>query len=138
MEVRFLHGPLESPDHRGFFFGRRSRSRACCDGAQCEDRRTLPGLDSTARAGADGSNQRLGEPDLPQQIGGGEPGKTIARMADQLGSDLVVVGNKGIAGARRRWLGSEPRLARRCLRCPDRQHRRPLLPQSHHVDDSGR
>lgn len=51
--------------------------------------------------------ERLGEPDLPQQIAGGEPGKTIARLADQLGSDLVIVGNKGIAGARR-VLGSVP------------------------------
>ncbi len=51
--------------------------------------------------------ERLGEPDLAQQIAGGEPGKTIARLADQLGSDLVVVGNKGVAGARR-VLGSVP------------------------------
>ena len=51
--------------------------------------------------------ERLEEPDLPQQIAGGEQGKTIARLADQLGSDLVVVGNKGIAGARR-VLGSVP------------------------------
>jgi nucleotide-binding universal stress UspA family protein len=51
--------------------------------------------------------ERLGEPDLAQQIADGEPGKTIARLADQLGTDLVVVGNKGIAGARR-VLGSVP------------------------------
>jgi nucleotide-binding universal stress UspA family protein len=51
--------------------------------------------------------ERLGKPDTAQQIGRGEPGKTIARLADQLGSDLVVVGNKGIAGARR-VLGSVP------------------------------
>jgi nucleotide-binding universal stress UspA family protein len=51
--------------------------------------------------------ERLGQPDLPQQIAGGEPGRTIARLADQLRSDLVVVGNKGIVGARR-VLGSVP------------------------------
>jgi nucleotide-binding universal stress UspA family protein/nitrite reductase/ring-hydroxylating ferredoxin subunit len=51
--------------------------------------------------------ERLGEPDLPQLIASGDAGKTIARLADQSGSDLVVVGNKGIAGARR-VLGSVP------------------------------
>jgi nucleotide-binding universal stress UspA family protein len=51
--------------------------------------------------------ERLGEPDLPQKIASGDPGKTIARLADEDGSDLVVVGNKGIAGARR-VLGSVP------------------------------
>jgi nucleotide-binding universal stress UspA family protein/nitrite reductase/ring-hydroxylating ferredoxin subunit len=51
--------------------------------------------------------ERLGHPDLPLQVGHGEPGKTIARLAEQLGSELVVVGNKGIAGARR-VLGSVP------------------------------
>ena len=51
--------------------------------------------------------ERLEEPDLPQQIASGDPGKVIARLAEETGSDLVVVGNKGIAGARR-VLGSVP------------------------------
>ncbi len=51
--------------------------------------------------------ERLGAPDLPQRLARGEPGRAIARLADAEGSDLVVVGNKGLAGARR-VLGSVP------------------------------
>ena len=60
--------------------------------------------------------ERLGEPDLPQRIASGNPGKTIARLADEAGSDLVVVGNKGIAGARR-VLGSVPNTVSHSARC---------------------
>jgi nucleotide-binding universal stress UspA family protein len=60
--------------------------------------------------------ERLGEPDLPQQIASGNPGKTIARLADENGSDLVVVGNKGIAGARR-VLGSVPNTVSHNVKC---------------------
>jgi nucleotide-binding universal stress UspA family protein len=51
--------------------------------------------------------ERLGEPELPQRLATGDPGRTIARLAAGERSDLVVVGNKGIAGARR-VLGSVP------------------------------
>lgn len=51
--------------------------------------------------------ERLGEPELAQRIGTGEPGRAIAELAEAEGSDLVVVGNKGIAGPRR-VLGSVP------------------------------
>jgi nucleotide-binding universal stress UspA family protein/nitrite reductase/ring-hydroxylating ferredoxin subunit len=60
--------------------------------------------------------ERLGEPDLPQQIASGDPGKTIARLADENGSDLVVVGNKGLAGARR-VLGSVPNTVSHSAEC---------------------
>jgi len=70
--------------------------------------------------------ERLGEPDLPQKIASGDPGKTIARLADEDGSDLIVVGNKGLAGATRAWLGAEHGLAQRRARRSDRSHRRTL------------
>jgi nucleotide-binding universal stress UspA family protein/nitrite reductase/ring-hydroxylating ferredoxin subunit len=60
--------------------------------------------------------ERLSEPDLPQRIASGNPGKTIARLADEDGSDLVVVGNKGIAGARR-VLGSVPNTVSHNAKC---------------------
>jgi nucleotide-binding universal stress UspA family protein len=60
--------------------------------------------------------ERLREPDLPQRIASGNPGKTIARLADEDGSDLVVVGNKGIAGARR-VLGSVPNTVSHNAKC---------------------
>jgi nucleotide-binding universal stress UspA family protein len=60
--------------------------------------------------------ERLREPDLPQRIASGDPGKTIARLADEDGSDLVVVGNKGIAGARR-LLGSVPDTVSHTAKC---------------------
>ncbi|MGP0029645.1 MAG: universal stress protein [Acidimicrobiales bacterium] len=60
--------------------------------------------------------ERLGEPDLPHQIARGDPGKTIARLADENGSDLVVVGNKGLSGARR-VLGSVPNTVSHSAQC---------------------
>lgn len=51
--------------------------------------------------------ERLGDPGLPQRNARGEPGVTIAKLAEDERSDLVVVGNKGMAGARR-VLGSVP------------------------------
>lgn len=53
------------------------------------------------------SAERLGEPKLPQRIAAGEPGKAIVELVAAEQSDLVVVGNKGIAGAKR-VLGSVP------------------------------
>ncbi|HET9720552.1 MAG TPA: universal stress protein [Solirubrobacteraceae bacterium] len=51
--------------------------------------------------------ERLGRPELSQRILTGDPGRAIARAAGSEGCDLVVVGNRGIAGARR-VLGSVP------------------------------
>ena len=54
-------------------------------------------------------------------------GKTIARLANEDGSDLVVVGNKGLAGASARArLGTEHGLAPCQMRRADSSHRRPL------------
>ena len=60
--------------------------------------------------------ERLREPDLSQRIAGGNPGKTMGRLADEDGSDLVVVGNKGIAGAGR-VLGSVPNTVSHNAKC---------------------
>lgn len=60
--------------------------------------------------------ERLGEPDLPHRIAKGDPGKTLTRLADEVGSDLIVVGNKGIAGARR-VLGSVPNTVSHNVAC---------------------
>ena len=60
--------------------------------------------------------ERLGEPDLPQINATGEPGKTIAKLAADAQSDLVVVGNKGMAGARR-VLGSVPNTVSHAAGC---------------------
>jgi nucleotide-binding universal stress UspA family protein len=38
----------------------------------------------------------------------GDPADAILGMAEELGSDLIVVGNKGLSGARRFLLGSVP------------------------------
>jgi nucleotide-binding universal stress UspA family protein/nitrite reductase/ring-hydroxylating ferredoxin subunit len=60
--------------------------------------------------------ERLGEPELPQRVATGEPGRAIAKLAEAEGSDLVVVGNKGIAGARR-VLGSVPNTVSHAAGC---------------------
>jgi nucleotide-binding universal stress UspA family protein len=38
----------------------------------------------------------------------GEPAEAIIRVADRVGADLIVVGNKGMTGAKRFLLGSVP------------------------------
>ena len=38
----------------------------------------------------------------------GDPAEALIRVAEQYGSDLIVVGNKGMVGARRFLLGSVP------------------------------
>jgi nucleotide-binding universal stress UspA family protein/nitrite reductase/ring-hydroxylating ferredoxin subunit len=62
------------------------------------------------------SAERLDAPELPQRIATGEPGKAIAQLAEAEESDLVVVGNKGIAGARR-VLGSVPNTVSHATEC---------------------
>ena len=49
----------------------------------------------------------LGDPQLPVRVAAGDPGATIAQLAEDEGHDLVVVGNKGMGGAGR-MLGSVP------------------------------
>ena len=51
--------------------------------------------------------ERLGDPDLPIRMLTGSPGRAIAELAAADGHDLVVVGNRGMSGARR-VLGSVP------------------------------
>jgi len=60
--------------------------------------------------------ERLGDPGLPQRNAKGDPGMTIAKLAEDEESDLVVVGNKGMAGARR-VLGSVPNTVSHAARC---------------------
>ncbi len=60
--------------------------------------------------------ERLGDPQLPQRTAGGDPGSTIAKLAEDGASDLVVVGNRGMAGARR-VLGSVPNAVSHAARC---------------------
>jgi nucleotide-binding universal stress UspA family protein/nitrite reductase/ring-hydroxylating ferredoxin subunit len=52
--------------------------------------------------------QRLGAPDAPVQVAQGDPGERIAELAGAEGHDLVVVGNKGMAGTLRFLLGVVP------------------------------
>jgi nucleotide-binding universal stress UspA family protein/nitrite reductase/ring-hydroxylating ferredoxin subunit len=52
--------------------------------------------------------ERMGDPDIPVRIATGDPGPTIAQVAEEGGHDLVVVGNKGMGGAAGRVLGSVP------------------------------
>ncbi len=60
--------------------------------------------------------ERLGDPELPQRNAGGDPGSTIAKLAEAEQSDLVVVGNKGMAGTRR-VLGSVPNTVSHAASC---------------------
>jgi nucleotide-binding universal stress UspA family protein/nitrite reductase/ring-hydroxylating ferredoxin subunit len=61
--------------------------------------------------------ERLGDPELPQRVAeGGDPGRTIADLARAGEHDLVVVGNKGMAGAGR-VLGSMPNTVSHAADC---------------------
>jgi nucleotide-binding universal stress UspA family protein/nitrite reductase/ring-hydroxylating ferredoxin subunit len=60
--------------------------------------------------------ERLGDPGLPQRNAKGDPGRTIAKLAEDEESDLVVVGNKGMAGAKR-VLGSVPNTVSHAAGC---------------------
>lgn len=60
--------------------------------------------------------ERLGDPDLPQISLSGDPGKTIAGLAEDQGSDLVVVGNKGMSGVGR-VKGSVPNTVSHAANC---------------------
>jgi nucleotide-binding universal stress UspA family protein len=54
------------------------------------------------------SAEQLGDPELPQRVATGDPGRAITRLAEDEGNDLIVVGNKGMTGATRFLLGSVP------------------------------
>lgn len=60
--------------------------------------------------------ERLGDPELPRRTAHGDPGRTIAKLAEDEKSDLVVVGNKGMEGASR-LLGSVPNTVAHTARC---------------------
>jgi nucleotide-binding universal stress UspA family protein/nitrite reductase/ring-hydroxylating ferredoxin subunit len=60
--------------------------------------------------------ERLGDPDLPQRVVSGAPGEAIARLAQLEGHDLIVVGNRGMAGAAR-MLGSVPNTVSHAAGC---------------------
>jgi nucleotide-binding universal stress UspA family protein len=52
--------------------------------------------------------ERLGQEELPLRMVQGDPGEKIVELAGAEGHDLVVVGNKGMAGALRFLLGMVP------------------------------
>jgi nucleotide-binding universal stress UspA family protein/nitrite reductase/ring-hydroxylating ferredoxin subunit len=56
----------------------------------------------------DTAKGRLGRTGVETRLLEGDPAERIAEAADQGGHDLVVVGNKGMAGTRRYVLGSVP------------------------------
>jgi nucleotide-binding universal stress UspA family protein/nitrite reductase/ring-hydroxylating ferredoxin subunit len=60
--------------------------------------------------------ERLGDLELPQRVAAGAPGETIARLAEDGGHDLIVVGNKGMAGAGRVF-GSVPNTVSHAAAC---------------------
>jgi nucleotide-binding universal stress UspA family protein len=51
---------------------------------------------------------KLGRTAVTTHAEGGDPSEQIVRVAEREGADLIVVGNKGMAGARRYLLGSVP------------------------------
>ena len=62
-------------------------------GAQCCDWLATHGIDA---------------PEISMGNGGRKPGEVLLSEAEKLGADLIVVGNKGMTGARRFLLGSVP------------------------------
>jgi len=52
--------------------------------------------------------ERLGTTDSPMHVLSGDPGERIVEVAESEGHDLVVVGNKGMAGALRFVMGTVP------------------------------
>ncbi|MDP9341240.1 MAG: universal stress protein [Actinomycetota bacterium] len=52
--------------------------------------------------------ERLGHPEAPMHVLSGDPGDRIVEVAGSEGADLVVVGNKGMAGALRFVMGAVP------------------------------
>jgi nucleotide-binding universal stress UspA family protein/nitrite reductase/ring-hydroxylating ferredoxin subunit len=60
--------------------------------------------------------ERLGDPELPARIAGGDPGPTIVELAESESHDLVVVGSKGMAGPAR-VLGSVPNTVSHAAAC---------------------
>jgi nucleotide-binding universal stress UspA family protein len=63
-------------------------------------------VDATLRAGAEVARERGVEAETYARQG--DPADAILDVAEEQGADLVVVGNKGMTGARRFLLGSVP------------------------------
>lgn len=66
------------------------------------------GEEAMARIVLRDTAERLGNIELPLRIVQGDPGEKIVELAGAEGHDLVVVGNKGMAGALRFLLGMVP------------------------------
>jgi nucleotide-binding universal stress UspA family protein len=64
------------------------------------------GVDATLRAAADAA--RAGGVEAATYARQGDPADAILDVAEEQGADLIVVGNKGMTGARRFLLGSVP------------------------------
>ncbi len=63
-------------------------------------------VDSTLKAAADDAKEQGVEVDtFPRE---GDPADAILDVAEETGADLIVVGNKGMTGAKRFLLGSVP------------------------------
>ena len=58
----------------------------------------------------------LGDPELPRHVAAGAPGEAITHLAEAEGHDLIVVGNRGMAGAGR-MLGSVPNAVSHAASC---------------------
>lgn len=61
--------------------------------------------------------ERIGDPDIATRIATGDPGTTIAQVAEEGQHDLVVVGNKGMGRAAGRVLGSVPNTVSHAAGC---------------------
>ena len=62
-------------------------------------------MSTYARGGRRGAREAGVGPTLPRQ---GDPADAILDVAEELEADLIVVGNKGMTGAKRFLLGSVP------------------------------
>ena len=63
--------------------------------------------DVALREAADRATE-FGVTDIDQHARQGEPAGVLLDVAEEIGADLIVVGNKGMTGARRFLLGSVP------------------------------
>jgi nucleotide-binding universal stress UspA family protein len=63
--------------------------------------------DATLRDAADAARE-VGVPRVEQHARQADPATAILDVAEEVGADLIVVGNKGMTGARRFLLGSVP------------------------------
>jgi nucleotide-binding universal stress UspA family protein len=77
-----------------------------------KDSGPVDGKDTAGRADAEHAMDAMVPPARAEQCTThalpGDPAKAILQVAEQVGADLIVVGNKGMKGARAKLLGSVP------------------------------